>query len=363
MRILIIHPVMSFLGGGERLCCETIKALLSAGHDITLLSETFDYAAVESFFGYEGLFRRIRLLLYPKSRTPARLGSYSHLIHSLRNQDSTLRRNGITWRDLDLAFSTQDPGYLPDVGVPVVQWGYFPRTFPRYPTRSFGRVVRYLPLEFHYARKVSRISLVLAISEYSKSNIDKQWKRPSVIVYPACNMIPSQPKRNLVVTVGRAIPEKRLESFWTVAQQCPNYEFLMLVTKDADRIGYFDSLIKSTPENGRVVVNPVKQVYHKLIGESKVYLHLMENEHFGITVVEAMSAQCVPVVHNSGGPKEIVRDVGFRWNRIDDVPNLVGQAMDLSPCRGCGDRARDFSAQAFATKISSLFGGLRPRSP
>lgn len=350
---------MSYLGGGERLCCESIRALVLAGHKVTLLSEEFDEDEVESFFGYKGLFSEVSMLLYPRKDSAARLGSYSHLIHALRSQNRKLRN-----RTIDLIFSTQDPGYIPDISLGIVQWGYFPREFPSYPRRSFASVLRAAPLRVHYSEKISRIGLVLAISKYSKSHLDSEWNRPSVVVYPSCNMISSRKKQDVVITAARAIPEKRLELFWDVARNLPNYEFRMLLTTDPGRASYFTQLVAQKPQNGQIVTNPQKPEYERHLGEAKVYLHLMRGEHFGITVVEAMSAGCVPIVHNSGGPKEIVgTDIGFTWNSLEELPDLIRSAMDQSPCDDCVTRAESFSSRRFDENLSSIFSRLGTSNP
>ncbi len=361
MRILIVHPVMTFLGGGERLCCETILALLSCGHEITVLSETFDPRNIESYFGYEGLFNRVDLLLYPPNYKAGVLGSYAHLIQHLRGQKKAFKQNKHPRKqDFDLIFSTQDAGYIPDANLPVVQWGYFPRSFPNYFPNSLPKAIRSLPLRLHYKRRIERIGLVLAISQYSKSHFDSKWKRPSILVYPPCNMVNPRAKRNLVVTVARAVPEKRLELFWKVARLRPEYEFVMLLTQDPHLVEYSTSLSKQSPDNGRTIFNPPKETYHKFLGEARVYLHLMEREHFGITVVEGMSAFCVPVVHDSGGPKEIVDGgIGFRWQKIEAVPDMIDKAMKASPSSNARRRAEDFSAERFERRLSSVFSELQ----
>lgn len=359
MRILVVHPVMSFLGGGERLCCESIRALVLAGHKVTLLSEQFDEREVESFFGYKGLFDEVNMLLYPRKTSTARLGSYSHIIHALRSQHRKLRNSPV-----DLIFSTQDPGYIPDLSLGVVQWGYFPRQFASYPRRSLASVLRAIPLRVHYNQKISRIGLVLAISEYSKSHLDSRWNRPSVVVYPSCNMVFPRKKQDIVITVARAIPEKRLELFWDVARLVPNYEFRMLLTTDPGRASYFTQLAAQKPQNGQIVTNPRKHEYDQHMGEAKVYLHLMRGEHFGITIVEAMSAGCMPIVHNSGGPKEIVgTDIGFIWNSVEELPGLIRSAMGQSPCDDCVRRAELFSSRRFEENLSSVFSQLGTGNP
>jgi alpha-1,2-mannosyltransferase len=357
MKVLVVHPEMKFLGGGERLCCDTIRALQSMGHEITLLCEEFDPQKIEVFFGYRGLFDRVRLSTYSAGNRNSIFGTSPHLIHHVRGQIRALSKvEQSNSQPFDLIFSTQDPGYLPDMSVPVLQWGYFPRYFPDILPRSLVS----LPLRTYYTRKISRIELVLAISQYSKLNLDRKWRRPSTLAYPSCNMVNARAKRNLVVTVGRAIPAKRLELFWKAAAQSPQYEFAMLLTQDPRLIEYSESLSRESPVNGRTIFNPPMETYHKLLGEAKVYLHLMKGEHFGITIVEAMSAGCVPVVHDSGGPKEIVNgELGFRWNDVEEIPSLIERAMEDSPSSRCQLRAEDFRFESFERRLSEVFSELR----
>ena len=70
----------------------------------------------------------------------------------------------------------------------------------------------------------------------------------------------------------------------------------------------------------------------KLYAKAKIYWHAAgfgedekthpENfEHFGITPVEAMAADCIPVVFNGGGLSEIITHEtnGFLWNTVDEL--------------------------------------------
>jgi len=42
----------------------------------------------------------------------------------------------------------------------------------------------------------------------------------------------------------------------------------------------------------------------KIFAEAKVGLHTMKDEHFGISIVEMMSAGLVTIAHCSAGPKQ-----------------------------------------------------------
>jgi glycosyltransferase involved in cell wall biosynthesis len=354
MRILIVHPVMTFLGGGERLCCDTIRALQSDGHELTVLSSNFEPEKLEKFFGYRQLFTRVRLMQYKSSDKRDQFGTPAHLFRHLRGQQKVLKQAAKSNHpDFDLVFSTQDPGYIPNLHRPVIQWGYFPKRFSF--SKSLPRTMRSLPLRLHYQQQISRVGLVLAISHYSKIGLDREWKRPSKLLYPACNMVGAGLKRDLVVTTARAIPEKRLELLWAIARIRPKYEFVMLLTRDPYSSEYTDYLIRQAPHNGRILLDPKKEVYHSVLGEAKVYVHFLQNEHFGITVVEAMSASCVPIVHDSGGPAEIVDDLsGFRWRRIEEIPEMVDRAMKMAPSEASRLRAQEFNYERFQRELSSI---------
>lgn len=360
---------MGYLGGGESLCCETMSALLTSGHELSLLTETFSPVKIEERFGLKGLFESIGLIMYSPCVKSSELGNSSHLIHHIREQKRLLKMTTHTQdQKFDLVFSTQDEGYIPDANVPIVQWGYYPRYFPRYFTRqtprSLPKELRVLPVRLHYRERISRIGLVLAISEYSKMLLDKEWERPSALVYPPCEMIPSRPKRNFVVTAARADPGKKLDLFWQAAKSRPQYEFVMLLTRSPHNEAYSKELVRLCPANGRVMLNASKDEYRRILGEAKVYIHLMKEERFGITIVEAMSAECVPIVYDSGAPTEFVdSEVGFRWHDLGDIPTRIDEAMKISPSTAARVRAESFTRERFVKRLSSVFSELQVRNP
>jgi glycosyltransferase involved in cell wall biosynthesis len=168
-----------------------------------------------------------------------------------------------------------------------------------------------------------------------------------------------------VVTAARGVPEKRLELFWEVARHCPNYEFVLLLTLDPRFEELSLTLQKTVPTNGRVMVNPDREVYHETLSRSRIYLHLMEGEHFGITIVEAMSAGCVPVVHASGGPREIVGDSGVLWRKLEEIPRLLAaadSAYESLSKRSMG-RAKIFSQEKFDVRLGEVLEEKVSRFP
>jgi alpha-1,2-mannosyltransferase len=71
-------------------------------------------------------------------------------------------------------------------------------------------------------------------------------------------------------------------------------------------------------ERVKIITNAKRETLKQLLACSRVYLHSKKNEHFGISIVEAMSLGCIPVVHDSGGPKEFVPDT-FRFKTIEEA--------------------------------------------
>ncbi|MBB6252991.1 glycosyltransferase [Nitrospirillum iridis] len=121
-------------------------------------------------------------------------------------------------------------------------------------------------------------------------------------------------------------------------------------------------------------VNISAEDLHKLYCEAPVYWHgtgigadLIENpakaEHFGIAIVEAMSARAVPFALNSGGPREIIADgeTGFLYDTPESLAEKTLSIFSKSNAShltqiglAAGRRAQAFSQQAFIDNVKAL---------
>lgn len=61
-------------------------------------------------------------------------------------------------------------------------------------------------------------------------------------------------------------------------------------------------------------------------------LHTMEYEHFGISLVEMLTAGLIVVAHDSAGPKyDILRDgIGYLSENLEDYVMNIVRIMQLS---------------------------------
>ena len=67
-----------------------------------------------------------------------------------------------------------------------------------------------------------------------------------------------------------------------------------------------------------------------IIRESRVYFHPMVGEHFGMAVLEAISAGLIPVVPNEGGLTEFVPQE-YQFNTIEQAPEIIMHVFNHLP--------------------------------
>ena len=361
MKILLVHPRLSVKGGGERVAIHSILAATKAGHEVSLLSEEFDESSFEDFYGCPGLFDKVDRSYYPKFKPVfgPRVLLYQRLIyHWLRI------RKAVSRDTFDIVLSTQDIGYVPATPAPVVQYCYFPEYFSHLQTSSSPVWhLYYRPASAFYRNRVGRVRVLLSVSDFTRGFVAKRWERDSKTVYPPCpiesfsELSRIQPRENLVVTIGRVVPEKRFHLFVELARIVPKTTFVVIGSLSDETSAYYEGLKRTAPENVSFILSPLRKV-RSILGRAMAYVHCAENEHFGITIVEAMAAGCVPIVHDSGGPKEIVTsDVGFRWNSLSVAARNVVMLAENDRLRqalsaASSVRARQFRPEIFESEIS-----------
>lgn len=362
MRIVVVHPRMSVMGGGERVAIHSMKEALRQGHEVYLVTEEFDVDRFEDFFGVQGFFANICLVTYRPFRPLVRKAT---LYQRLAYHQYKLRRIVSKRRNFDLILNTAEVANQPSTKMHSIEYCYFPDYFSHLESNEHSRLweMYYWPAKVFNHDRASRIDRLLAVSDFTRQFVREKWGRESTTLYPPCPTdlyrILRVPKRDLVVTVGRIVPEKRMGLFLEIARRAPHIEFAIIGSVASERTSYYDSLRATAPTNVSFVVAPLRKV-SELLGSAKVYLHCALNEHFGITIVEAMSAGCVPVVHDSGGPKEIVSpDVGYRWNSVDEATRQVSimiedDALRRERSKSAALRAEKFGPETFESGMGKV---------
>jgi len=362
MRILIVHPRLSVKGGGERVAIHSIKEALREGHEVYLACEEFDGHEFEDFFGVQGLFKDVRMLAYPPFRPAVqRLVLYQRLIYHQLRLRKILSQNP----KFDVVLNTADVANQPATKSHTVQYCYFPEYFSHLESNSVHGLweTYYLPARVFYRSRVSRIEQLLAVSNFTRSFVRKRWNCESTTLYPPCPIDLYQdlkgPKEDLVITIGRIAPEKRMEVFLEIARRLPSLRFAIIGSVAPDHEPYFQRLQARAPVNASFIIAPLRKV-RDIIGRAKVYVHSAQNEHFGIAIVEAMAAGCVPVVNDSGGPREIVTsDVGRRWKTLEEAVHQISalakdEALRRKLSSAAASSSKQYGPEAFESGLRKV---------
>ena len=101
---------------------------------------------------------------------------------------------------------------------------------------------------------------------------------------------------------------------------------------------------------------PERDALQELIGRSRYGLHAAVDEHFGIAVAEMMTAGCVVLVHDSGGPAEIVQDPRQRYSSAEDGGRALrdiwsSRALQTELHEAARARGLSFSTEAFCAAM------------
>ena len=123
-----------------------------------------------------------------------------------------------------------------------------------------------------------------------------------------------------------------------------------------------NSLIKlkrelNVSDRVKILVNVKRSVLRKMLLNSKVYLHSAVDEPFGISIVEAMSSGCIPVVHDSGGPKEFVSPT-LRYKSPEEAADKVEKAMADWSTTKANELSKDanrFNEKNFSKQFIDVF--------
>lgn len=196
----------------------------------------------------------------------------------------------------------------------------------------------------------SKFYTFLANSYFTKSVIDQEYWVESLVLYPPIRTVDFKvgPKFKQILYVGRFSNlaqvkghEILIQSFKKICKQTPGWKLVLAGNTNIGSTDESFARLKSLADNFPIefVINPDLTDLKKLYSRASIFwsasgygidekLHPEKVEHFGMTVVEAMSAGCVPIIVRLGGHPEIVTNSedGFLW---DDPSMLEKLTLDL----------------------------------
>jgi glycosyltransferase involved in cell wall biosynthesis len=352
---LVVHPYLDIYGGGERVCHNVIKMLVEQGQNVELLTFDFNAARYRDIVGED----------FPKEVVVHSLGKRIEvkppftIYKRHRNYVKLLKKFRVRL-EYDYLFSTQssspfEPVFL-NKAKKNIAYVHFPEIHYDYDHSRMKRKIYLWLFKRWVEQGIDKLDMVFCNSNYTKENIERYWKshgvKDPVVVYPPVNLDrfwcdkPLSERRKRIVYVARFIPVKRHELMKRLAVDLPAYEFVSVGGLiDAEK-AWFNQFSENLPSNYSVKTNLPGSELLEVLHDSRIYIHLMEGEHFGIAPVEGLASGCVTIVHNSGGMKEFISDE-FRWETYDDLKEKIVQCME----------AEDASAN-WETRRGQLWGKI-----
>ena len=174
-------------------------------------------------------------------------------------------------------------------------------------------------------------------SQYTAQLFEDHHQVKLEVVYPplVMKMTPGdQNEKTLITFFSRIVSYKNPQIMMELAQRFPNEQFLIMGSVSPNQEGYRQALEKQIVDlqlnNVKVVANPNDHLVEEYLSQTKIYVFPAENEHFGITTVEAMHRGAIPLVHDSGGQIEIVPLDEWRF-KGDDLFNKFENILNASP--------------------------------
>jgi glycosyltransferase involved in cell wall biosynthesis len=372
VKVAVLHRSLNPTGGAERVCLNTIQALKKAGHNVILGTvEPTDWDAVT---------RRLDETIRPDAEVsllPFRLDAFSiylrlltvFLAMRLRKESDLLiiTHPNVLPVCADITYVHDPPSLLSESHVRLK---YTQSPFWRAYFVPYDAIERWL-----VKRKWFLTGIVLTNSKFSQKAIRKYTGRNAEVLYPAADVerfmavAAGRNREPLVVSCGRYSPDKNYELVLEVAARVGKRGRFVIVGASSGKISnqYYKKLDSMKTQ---MQLNNVKLyrgvsfgVLLDIYARAKVFLHAIENEHFGIAVIEAIAAGLIPVVHRSGGPWEDILQgkqgtYGYSFLTADEASQIITGILDGGISEEMQRRnieyASSFSSAAFEDKLLKI---------
>lgn len=371
--VCIYHPWFGLgLGGGEMVGAWILQTILEKCDCVLWSDKAPNIAHVDARFSTHIAQNPPREVLLPSWRL--------RLFRRLFGRHARLMANSLLMRELNkidrdyrpvLWISTCNEVFLPKRGwqyihfpervqlPPPPDWPEWRRTLFRCTQKlsaSFG-LAKGLPLSCHR---------VVANSSWTADRMREGGIDVARVIHPPVPPfspgLPWSERKPRVVMLGRWVTYKRMDVAIRIVERARELGARDL---ELDLVGFWDEPAPDRPMLAELSANKAWIHWHEnlgwaqvnqLAGECRFGLHAMVDEHFGIAVAELMTAGCVVLVHNSGGPPGIVEDPRQTYVDVEDgaqrlhalwsSPELAGELHAQARSRGL-----KYSPEAFCDAI------------
>jgi len=186
-------------------------------------------------------------------------------------------------------------------------------------------------------------TLVLTNSEYTRKAISNVFHIDAKILYPPVDVdtfqkiaSKSNQKKNMILVISRIAPDKQIENAIEVARLIRRRGIGkgMIIAGNLHHYdnNYYQQLKKMIADYDlsdcvSLQTNISFSKLVELMQLAKVYFHPRIDEHFGISIVEAMASGLVPIVSDVGGHTEFVPPK-YHFHTLGHAADLIASAFE-----------------------------------
>lgn len=160
--------------------------------------------------------------------------------------------------------------------------------------------------------------------------------------------------KKLVISIGRIDVRKNYEQLIEIAKKLSDYKFVIAGALNSGDEDYYKNLIKNKSSNLEIKINISEEEKIDLLKKASIYVHLNRREHYGISILEAMSYGLIPVVPEVGGPWiDIINkgEYGYGFKNIDEAVNDI-KNVDFGIINNMINSLERFSYDRFNIRIN-----------
>jgi glycosyltransferase involved in cell wall biosynthesis len=378
-RVLLVHPRIVPSGGGQSVAAWTLQALRETTELSLLTWVPVDYEGVNRLFGTSlkpGDFRVYRTPSWPSRfldslPTPTELLKLFLMQRWCRKLDAAERFDVLIGTNNEIDFGRRGIQYV------HFPWSYLPRPSVDLRWYHTGVAVAAYRAACALLSNVSddriRENVTLVNSAFIGKKVREVRGIGSIVLPPPVPggfpEVPWTDREEDLIGIGRLSPEKRWESAVEIVRRLReggrSVRLTLVGTPDNPSYeGQIRMLAERHADWMTIHTNLPREELVNLVARHRYGVHLMEGEHFGIAPAELQRGGCLPFVHRSGGPVEIVGgEERLMFETVDEAVEKIAAVLDSETLQQelrarAAQRAQTYTAEQFVASVRRIVDGF-----
>ena len=397
MNANVIYTDMNPCGGAERLTLATMHALSQKGvnFDLTTCIQP-NMTKLENAYGSKiasiiEKAEKINVLESLEEPFIDRITEKGNYDFTVNTHGDTLpyyhcsfsKNNAVTYCHFPSAryhIDSENLEYLRDIRVTgfrqIDEMDYSEKNVaPIFDLETEQKIKRYFKFLRDRYQNLMKNTLVLTNSGYTRKAISNAFNIDAKILYPPVDVetfqeiaLKSNQRDDMVLVISRIAPDKQIENAIEVARIMRGRGIGKIMTI-AGNLHYYDHQYYQQMKNMiadydlsdyvslQTNISFIRLI--QLMQLAKVYFHPRIDEHFGISIVEAMASGLVPVVSNIGGHTEFVPSK-YHFQTLGHATELIALAFEAtnSERRAISNSTNKFSNASYIKSLHDVLSEL-----